>query len=208
MRHSRIAKSKRHKKLKIVPNCDDEDIADRHVSQKNLCDQFIPRKWTQICQMKQLLTEKNKLKKKRKKKNMKELITVRINSDVIEKGMTRNDKPLPSVIEQGLYESQSHFLSRLSRLSAKARAEANIEERFDVDFCEKLDTSDDKTNAMTDTKGKAKNIKKNERKKLKRKRHNKETSFDHLEDNVLFGERVDEPPNLNAFNFKKKLKTK
>ena len=86
-------------------------------------------------------------------------------SEPIEKGMTRSEKPLPQVIEQGLYESESHFLSRLSKLSAKAKAEATIEDRFDVDFCQRVSTTDDISGDETPKKVEKKSNKNEKQKK-------------------------------------------
>lgn len=134
------------------------------------------------------------------------MITVTTDSEPVEKGMTRSDKPLPSVIEQGLYESESHFLSRLSKLSAKAKAEATIEERFDVDFCHRLSTTEDinedtsglksKNNEKKSNKSAKNKLKRIRKKAKKRSKRGSDDSFAHLSDQISFGERVDEPPVL------------
>ncbi|CAG2119749.1 unnamed protein product [Medioppia subpectinata] len=219
MRHTRIAKSRRHKKFKCVDNSS-EDLIDRQVNQNNTRDQTISRKWQQILDLKQQMIQKNRNKKKKKKTNN-ELISIRTaKSDPIEKGMTRSAKQLPEVIEQGLYESQSHFISRLSKMSAKAKAEANIEDRFDVDFCQKLDTNDSKADEKTDKNKTPKNNKRKKQKVKQNERQNerqnekqqkiggkrrKEDSFAHLKDSFVFGERVAEPPVFDSIKFKPKL---
>lgn len=139
--------------------------------------------------------------------------------ETIEKGMTRSEKPLPQKLEQGLYESEYHFLQRLTKLSAKARAEATIEDRFDVDFCAKLDSNEESIdkNLKISHKKTSDNIPSNKqlrrkRKEIKRKLRNKtkkrknEDLFKHLKDDIKFGETVSEPPILTKFKFKKKSK--
>ncbi|CAG2166348.1 unnamed protein product [Oppiella nova] len=221
MRHSRIAKSRRHKKFKCVDNtCHDNDHNDHgHIGTDNkFKDQSIPRKWQQILDLKQQMKHKTNTKKNKRKKINNELICVRTTSEPIEKGMTRSAKQLPEVIEQGLYESEIHFMSRLTKLSAKAKAEANIEDRFDVDFCQKLDTNEDKVEEKSDDKKKTKSNKRLKRKLIENKRREKkrvkskskskskskkEDLFEHLTDRVMFGERVAEPPLLDSFPFKR-----
>lgn len=133
--------------------------------------------------------------------------------------MTRSDKPLPQKLEQGLYESEYHFLQRLTKLSAKARAEATIEDRFDVDFCAKLDSNEESIdkdlkishNNTSDNipsnkqlRRKRKDIKRKIKNKNKKKNKKSDDLFKHLKDNIKFGETVSEPPLLTKFKFKKK----
>lgn len=138
-------------------------------------------------------------------------------------GMTRSLKPLPEIVSQGPYESEYQFIHRLEKLSAKARAEANIEDRFDVDFCPKMDSQDSNhsinNNDKSDNKNKSEEVKvrkrsikrkekliKKKAKKLAKQREN-DDDFKHLKDDVKFGETVLQPPELTHFikrNFKHK----
>ena len=135
---------------------------------------------------------------------------VRTESEPIEKGMTRSDKQLPEVIEQGIYESEAHFMGRLSKLSAKARAEATIEDRFEVDFSQRLDTNCDQNEDKEEnsskkckTKTLKQKLKRIKKKEKKRNKKDKNESFSHLKDEIKFGERVVAPPLLKPF---KKIK--
>ncbi|CAG2168756.1 unnamed protein product [Oppiella nova] len=77
MRHSRIAKSRRHKKFKCVDNtCHDNDHNDHgHIGTDNkFKDQSIPRKWQQILDLKQQMKHKTNTKKNKRKKINNELI--------------------------------------------------------------------------------------------------------------------------------------
>lgn len=147
--------------------------------------------------------------------------------------MTRSLKSLPEIIEQGSYETDEHFLRRIDRLAAKAKAEAAIEEKFDVDFCLKLEgnaTSELKDSSIIQVKSK-KHFKKakgnareledlEEKKRKKKEQSNKrrkrktrlknddDDEFKKLNDNVQFGEVVHAPPELTQFRKKLNLKRK
>lgn len=149
-----------------------------------------------------------------------------------ESGTTRGVKLMPGVIEQGLYESEDQFLNRLNRLSSKAQAEANIEQKYDVDFCPKvLSTSDPlpedgkakkkkrKEKDIPVDKAREKELARIELKKVKRrardaKRKGKKkksnsddvesTEFEDLLDKVEFGEVAMAPPSLEKFRAKQR----
>uniref|UniRef100_A0A147B8G3 Coiled coil domain containing n=1 Tax=Alectorobius mimon TaxID=360319 RepID=A0A147B8G3_9ACAR len=116
--------------------------------------------------------------------------------------MTRPLKPLPEVIQQRRYETGKQFISRIHRFASKARGEAAIEQKFDVDI-------------LRDTRGKVVvhaqgsdpdyGAKKREKqrariKKLKeKKRKTAETpkEFSEFKDEAAFGEVVHAPPQFS-----------
>lgn len=65
------------------------------------------------------------------------LLAIRSELDGDDEGHTRGVKYVPTVTQQGPYESDSQFLHRLSKMASKARSEAKVEAKFNVDFCPK-----------------------------------------------------------------------
>lgn len=127
-------------------------------------------------------------------------------------GMTRQYKEIPTQLEQESYESEEHFFRRIHKLASKAKAEATIEDKYDVDFCKKVISTEGDNEALNAENKEKKSDNKRKRRKekvakrLKKKKGSEdEDDFAFLQDKVEFGEIVTCPPNLN-FKLKKNKK--
>ncbi|KAH9394688.1 hypothetical protein TYRP_004745 [Tyrophagus putrescentiae] len=171
MRHSRIIKSTRHKKLKAV----NELCEFNYVNTQSTKDQGTPNKVAQIMEFKakskQAATQPKSSKRSLKVNKKYNTLTVKTGAQTtIEKGMTRAPKTMPEKVEKGILESEYQFINRLNRMVSKSIAEATLEEHFDVDLGGKVNSGtaekDDKMNFLTPE----------ESKKLE-KRKEKQTKF-------------------------------
>lgn len=121
-------------------------------------------------------------------------------------GAVRGLKPLPDQMKQGPYESQEQFINRLNRLVGKAMGEAEIEQKFDVDFCPK--TASGAALPVKSGRSERKQLKRREQgQKRKAKRlqtkQNQADDFGQVKaDRVRFGERAHAPPNMDAIRQK------
>ena len=157
---------------------------------------------------------------KRKRATRSGLMRLKTSSQGDESGATRGLKPLPAVLEQGPYESEQQFLNRVSSLSVQAKAEASLEERFDLDLCpvlpEVLSTRSGEAvgrkgkkvrlrNGMTEEERReAKRVKRRQRDARRRRKGKKgaksvddNDDFDQFRDQVSFGEVVTAPPRFS-----------
>lgn len=134
-------------------------------------------------------------------------------------GAVRHYKPLPDKIEKGPYETQQQFIRRLNRLVGKAMGEAEIEQKYDVDFCPKSGKNEfDEVFKTARTISKKKQEKRRERdRKRKVKKNAKKqlnhNEFDKFKSKVEFGDVVHQPPDLDKIKKKfdetlKKMKNK
>ena len=109
----------------------------------------------------------------------------------------------------GPYETQDQFMSRLNRLVGKAIGEAEIEQKFDVDFCAK--TGKNEFDEVFKT-GKAisknklekrreRNRKRKEKRRGKSSQHRTDEFGDALDKSgrsrIAFGDVVHQPPDLD-----------
>lgn len=119
-------------------------------------------------------------------------------------------------------ESHHHFMNRLNKLVSQSMAEANLEEHFDVDLGDRIqtDSEDKKAKQTEDGKDKEKSERKREknRQNLLRRKANKLKKQRRLlrqlnqsDDNPLgdrdwieFGQVVHCPPNIDQFTKKRK----
>lgn len=153
---------------------------------------------------------------KHKVKRQPALLRIATTADGDAVGATRGLKPMPQYMEQGTYESEDQFLNRISRLSAEARAEANMEDRFGLDFCPAIEPQVMSTQSgavvVTGTKKKrrgglteeertearrAKRRERDSRRRSRKKRGSKShevDDFEHFQDDVRFGDVVVAPP--------------
>lgn len=176
--------------------------------------QKMPRKLMELLES----AETSSKNKKKKSQNTPGLLAISVdNQGDDEVGATRALKSLPDKVEQGNYETEDQFLNRLERLSAKAKAEANIEHKYDVDFCPKIistagegsrkvkvkkntkeeQEAEDKKAAKR-LKSRVRDIKRKAPRKKKRGEGN-HREFSDLVDSVKFGEVSMQPPTLPAF---------
>lgn len=159
-------------------------------------------------------SELSKPKKKKERKGPALLRVTTSSGGEDASGAARGLKPLPSVMQQGPYESEEQFLRRLSRITSEAKTEANLEAKFDLDLCpvipQMLSTKTGKEvkkkkkktkNGLTpEQRLENKRQKRRERdakRKSKQKRGKKSRNaneFDGLQDNIAFGEVVTRPP--------------
>lgn len=151
---------------------------------------------------------------KRKTKRQPALLRIATTTDGDTSGSTRGLKPMPDVVEQAPYESEEQFLNRISRLSAQAKVEAKLEDRFGLDFCPVMQPQILSTKSGSRIGGKrarqrekreqeraeARRAKRRERdarrrSKTKRGSKSKETNdFENFRDDVQFGDVVMAPP--------------
>lgn len=168
---------------------------------EDLRDQKMPRKLQELLDSNQRAANAPKYKKKVKTPG---LLTINLNSEGDDKGCTRALKVLPEKVEQGPYESEEQFLNRLQRMATKAKAEACIEDKYDVDFAPKiLSTVDGK--AKNENRGKEKDpvskklAKRKARDEKRKNRKRKKPSHDEYKpqvDKISFGEVAMAPPTL------------
>ena len=95
----------------------------------------MPRKMQELLQLKDAAENRKKLPKPKRKTNQPGLLCITAGMDGDDEGHTRGVKFVPPVIQQGPYESEFQFMSRLNRMASRAKAEAQVENKFDVDFC-------------------------------------------------------------------------
>ena len=95
----------------------------------------MPRKMRELLQLKDAAKNRKKQPKPKPQKSQPGLLCVTTNMDGDDEGHTRGLKFVPSVMQQGPYESEFQFMQRLNKMAARAKAEAQVEEKFDVDFC-------------------------------------------------------------------------
>lgn len=221
MRHSRIMKSNRHKKMKVVQNPSNYNMIEDGLLQKNK-DQPIPKKLLRIMEYKKngKQTQENLKESKKTAKRLKTVSVKTGDNNTIEKGMTRATKSLPTTVEKGILENDYQFLNRIDKMVSKAMAEAKLEEHFDVDLLPKIKDNNqiqngkkfDKTSNLLVTESEKlekrkqkRKIKDAKRKEKKSKKQNKlKAEFEELsfrKDKINFGELVHQPP---TFQFRKK----
>lgn len=151
-------------------------------------------------------------KRKNKRKNKSDQNLMVFNDDRNEdcEGAVRQYKPLPDKIEKGPYETQEQFMKRLNRLVGRAMGEAEIEQKYDVDFCEKTGTNEfDEVfkSSKTISKKKQEKRKERDRKRKLKKRSKKQKNlnrdeFDKFKKTIEFGEVVHHPPDLDKIKQK------
>ena len=148
-------------------------------------------------------------RKNNKKRNEDDLIVFNEDRNEDCEGAVRKYKPLPNRIQKGPYESQDQFMSRLNRLIGKAMCEAEIEQKYDVDFCERTGKNDfdeifkpGKTiSKKKQEKRKQRDRKRKERKNLK-KQSNQDEFKSKFENKIEFGDYVQSPPDLDRIKLK------
>lgn len=205
----RIPKSRRHKKLKFVDPCFSgrpTNVKKRRLEKneppKHEDLQEVPHNMRELIDIKNKVKQ-NKLKRRSKKKNKLKDDFIIVRREKIENGlpgMTKPLKPVPEKIVQKPNESVSQFFNKLQRMASSAIAEAQVEQKYDVD----LYHVDDKNVAVVPSRGdcgetqeavKKENSSKTSKKKKKVNVADKlEKIF--LNDPVKFGEVVQEPPTL------------
>lgn len=131
-------------------------------------------------------------------------------------GAVRQYKPIPNHMEKRPYETEEQFMRRLNRLVGTAINEAQIEEKYDVDFCPstgaKNDLQDIFKTGKTISKRKQEKRKQRDKKRKEKKNQKKQLNRDEFkslkDDKVKFGETVHHPPNLSMITkkFDEKLK--
>ena len=110
-------------------------------------------------------------------------------------------------MEKGFLENDYQFMNRLNRMSAKAIAEANLEDHFDIDLSKKNATNADSniTDILDNEKAKKKhkkrlnNLKRKEKKFMKQnnrllKIKESRQDFGFKKDSVQFGDVAHQPP--------------
>lgn len=171
-----------------------------------------------LLELKGEMSKSNKSKKKNKSRGQPGLLALKTSISGDDTGGKRGLKWLPEKVEQGPYESSSQFLNRLQRMSSKAKAEALVEDKFQVDFCPKMTpqilstkdgqiTQDKRDEEMNDVLG-VRGVKKREKRRVremkrrvkKRKTTKPETDFKSYKDDVRFGEVVLAPPKITVKN--------
>lgn len=189
----------------------------------------MPRKMQELLQLKDAAKNRKRVKKDKSKVNQPALLCVKTAVEGDDEGHTRGLKFIPSVIQQGPYESEFAFMKRLDRMAAKARSEALVEDKFDVDYCPQAATPKFKPKILSTKTGKevkytskgkihlddaetkrsrkaekrkerAAKLKERKKKKLKK---DKKEDFDSWIDQFEFNDVVQEPP---AFSKKRKAK--
>ncbi|KAH9424476.1 hypothetical protein DERP_004661 [Dermatophagoides pteronyssinus] len=152
MKHRKIPKSDRHKKIKSVNQLQEINVINDNVVKNNF-NQSVPRKLQEILDAKKESNNATKMKKKKKNKFLTNgLVTIVKPSEKfeIEPGMTRKPKPLPEMVIKDLNESNHHFMNRLNKMISQSMAEANLEEHFDLDLGDQIpiDKMDSKQNRL------------------------------------------------------------
>ncbi|GFX47951.1 uncharacterized protein TNCV_4793301 [Trichonephila clavipes] len=147
--------------------------------------------------------KQNKLKRRRKKKVLKDDFIIVKNHivDIEQPGMERKVKSLPAVVKQEKLESKCQFFKRLQKMVLKAKTEAKIEDKYNIE----LKNIDEEGNAeYVNAFEEGKERKSNKRKKFAERQKEKKLSkkydnkFDLKKERVLFGEIASAPPVLTA----------
>lgn len=183
-----------------------------------LRDQKTPRKMIDILEAAKPENQTFEKKKKVKKSDDVGLLRVVQGMHGDEEGCQRGLKPLPDVIEQGPYESQAQFIRRIGKMSSRAMAEARLENKFQVDFCPRIEqpnpkslTGNDKLNCRQKKKLKLQNerlekkrqkrrirdAKRRDKKGKKRRSDGSDDEFARFQDKVSFGDVVMAPPSFS-----------
>ena len=143
--------------------------------------------------------------RRRQKKSAEEIVVFTGDRNEDTEGAVRGLKPVPDLMKQGAYETQDQFISRLNRIVGKSMAEAEIEEKFDVDFCPKTgvpDHAEGKTKFSRKKQERRKEHKLKRKTKLNERKLNRRDDFGQVKDKVRFGEVTHAPPNMNQIRKK------
>jgi len=213
----KIPKSKKHKKLKAIDpfyKGDRKGILDKNAEKSNAKPsnpdvQEVPRKLKEIMQSKELIKEGKIVKVSKKRKKTPAALGDDYGRDV--KGVNRRIQYMP-IFEKHARESDKQFLARIEAYSRNVIAETKLEDKFNVIITEDRHGNVEVNKPYIDVEleqSKSKKVKKSttEAKKMKRKKleikkkekkqskiKNRIGDFDHLKDQVKFGEVVAQPP--------------
>ncbi|KAI1285445.1 hypothetical protein HDE_11778 [Halotydeus destructor] len=221
MKHHKIPKSRRHKKIKGLEPClddkdnmtDEEDDFVTLTKQKaqkekkkisELKQQKMPKRLQEMLDRGKAMNSQPKRKRSRTKSSQPGLLAIKLSDHGDERGATRGRKWLPDEVVQGPYETQDQFLNRIHVMSAQAKNEARIENRFDIDLCPKIlsTTSGKEKQDEQSLFGEKKRQKRRDREaKKKEKMKAKQAPKDYLEfgdltDQIEFGEVALAPPRI------------
>ncbi|UXI19487.1 secreted frizzled-related protein 1-like [Sarcoptes scabiei] len=228
MKHRRIQKSNRYRKIKTVNSPKEFNYINDAVIEKE-SEQFLSRKLLDIIEFKKTkLISKSKNEVKKKSSRNRNKICVRPSEPFqLESGMTRVPKSLPESITKESHESNHHFMNKLNRMVAQSIAEANLESHFEIDLGDRvpekkeskknsnskrsIESDDDsekiarkrQKNQLNSLRRKARKLKKQRRlvRKLQNMDEQKDSKFSMYKKSSDWNEVADCPP---VFNFRKK----